>query len=544
MAAKQTFVIVGASLAGAKAAETLRDEGFEGRVVLIGAEPERPYERPPLSKDYLRGEADAKPYVHDESFYAERQIELRTSTAVERIDPSAREVALAGGETLGFDRLLLTTGAEPRRLRLPGADLDGVLYLRTIEDSEAIRARIDAGGRLVAIGAGWIGAEVAASARQRGCEVTILELAQVPLERVLGPELGAIYRDIHIDHGVEFVGGAAVEAIEGEGKVQAVRLAGDRRIEADFVVVGVGVTPRVELAEAAGLALDNGIAVNERLRTSADDVYAAGDVASAHHPFYGTRIRVEHWANALNQGPAAARNMLGKDEPYERIPYFFSDQYDVGMEYSGYATSWEEVVFRGDPASREFIAFWLKGGRVVAGMNVNVWEVTEQIQALIRSGERVDVARLRDPDLPLQELTSRRALGGPGRSGAVGSLKGLVAQGAGLARPLTKLAAQGAGFPWRFARGRLLPADATPASELAKGEARVLQVDGEKLAVHRDDQGSLHTVSAICTHLGCVVDWNDAEQRWDCPCHGSRFDHEGHVLRGPARRDLKRRELP
>jgi 3-phenylpropionate/trans-cinnamate dioxygenase ferredoxin reductase subunit len=402
--AKQTFVIVGASLAGAKAAETLREEGFDGRVVLVGAEDERPYERPPLSKDYVRGEADAKPYVHGEAFYSENEIELRGSTTVERIDPGAREVSLVGGETLAFDRLLLTTGAEPRRLHVPGAELDGVLYLRTIADSEAIRERIGAGGRLVTIGAGWIGAEVAASAKQRGCEVTMLAGGRLPLERVLGAELGRVYRDIHADHGVEFVGGASVEAIEGSGRVAAVRLAGDRRIEADFVVVGVGVTPRTGLAEAAGLELDNGVAVDEHLRTSADNIYAAGDVANAGHPFYETRIRVEHWANALNQGPAAARNMLARGEPYDRLPYFFSDQYDVGMEYSGYATDWDEVVFRGDPESREFVAFWLAQGRVVAGMNVNVWDVNEQVQALIRARRPIDRARLTDPGTPLEEL--------------------------------------------------------------------------------------------------------------------------------------------
>jgi 3-phenylpropionate/trans-cinnamate dioxygenase ferredoxin reductase subunit len=400
----QTFVIVGAGLTGAKAAETLRDEGFDGPVVLIGAEAERPYERPPLSKDYLRGEAEAKPYVHDEGFYAEHDIELRTSTAVERIDPAKAEVSLAGGETLRFDRLLLATGAEPRRISLPGADLDGVLTLRTIEDSEAIHARIESGGRLVTIGAGWIGCEVAASARQRGCDVTILDMARLPLERVLGAELGAIYRDIHADHGVRFIGEAAIEAIEGDGTVTAVRLAGGRRIEADFVVVGIGVEPRTELAEAAGIATGNGILVDEQLQTSAPGVFAAGDVANAEHPFYGTRIRVEHWANALNQGPVAARNMLGRAEPYDRIPYFYSDQYDVGMEYAGHATAWDEVVFRGDPEGREFVAFWLQDKLVLAGMNVNVWDVNEHIQELVRASRPVDVRRLTDPDVPLEDV--------------------------------------------------------------------------------------------------------------------------------------------
>jgi 3-phenylpropionate/trans-cinnamate dioxygenase ferredoxin reductase component len=402
----ETFVIVGASLAGAKAAETLRDEGFDGRVVLIGAERERPYERPPLSKDYLRGEADDKPFVHDESYYADNEIDLRTGIEVTRIKPEASRVQLSGGEALAFDRLLLTTGSEPRRLPLPGTDLDGVHYLRTVEDSDAIRRRIDAGGNLVTIGAGWIGAEVAASARQRGCDVTIVEMTELPLERVLGRELGTIYRDIHLDHGVEFIGGAAVEAIEGDGTVAAVRLAGDRRIAADFVVVGIGIQPRVHLAAEAGLEVADGIACDAHLRTSAPNIYVAGDAAAAFHPHYGQRIRVEHWANALNQGPAAARNMLGREESYARIPYFFSDQYEVGMEYSGFAAQWDRIVFRGDPESREFIAFWLEGDRVVAGMNVGVWDVTGPIQSLIRDRVPVDRDVLADPDTPLEELVT------------------------------------------------------------------------------------------------------------------------------------------
>jgi 3-phenylpropionate/trans-cinnamate dioxygenase ferredoxin reductase component len=404
MPADQTFVIVGASLAGAKAAETLRDEGFDGRVVLIGAEPERPYERPPLSKDYLRRETTDKPYVHDDGYYEDNDIDLRTSTEVESIHPDSSEVALAGGERIGYDRLLLTTGAEPRRLDVPGSDLDGILYLRTTSDSDAIAERIEAGGRLVTIGAGWIGAEVAASARMKGCEVTVLEMASLPLERVLGPELGAIYRDIHTEHGVELLTDTALESFEGSGAVESVRTADGRSIEADFVVVGVGVTPRTQLAEAAGLKIENGIVTNELLETSAPGILAAGDVANARHPLYGEPIRVEHWANALHQGPAAARNMLEMNTPYDNVPYFFSDQYDVGMEYAGYATKWDEVVFRGDVDAREFIAFWVADDRVIAGMNVNVWDVTDDIQALIRSKATVDRDRLADPDAPLAEL--------------------------------------------------------------------------------------------------------------------------------------------
>jgi 3-phenylpropionate/trans-cinnamate dioxygenase ferredoxin reductase component len=405
MSTSQTHVIVGASLAGAKAAETLRDEGFDGRIVLIGGEAERPYERPPLSKDYLRGEAGRdKVYVHPEGFYAEREIELRLGSTAVSLDTDTREVELDDGTRLGYDRLLLTTGSEPRRIPVPGAELDGVLYLRTVEDSDALRARLDQGGSVVVIGAGWIGCEVAASARQRGLEVTVLDPLGAPLERVLGPELGAIYRDVHTDHGVRMVMETGVEALEGDGRVERVRTSDGELLDCDFVVVGVGVEPRTRLAAEAGIGVRDGVAVDAQLRADAADVFAAGDVASAHHPFYGEPIRVEHWANALNQGPAAARNMLGQAVPYERLPYFFSDQYDVGMEYSGFARSWDRVVFRGDPSSREFIAFWIAADTVVAGMNVNVWDVNDAIQSLIRARVPVEDRGLADPDVPLEEL--------------------------------------------------------------------------------------------------------------------------------------------
>jgi 3-phenylpropionate/trans-cinnamate dioxygenase ferredoxin reductase subunit len=406
MAAERTFVIVGAGLAGAKAAETLREEGFDGRIVLLGTESERPYERPPLSKEYLRGEAEAKPYVHPEAFYAENEIELRTSTTATGVDPGASTVTVGEGERLPYDRLLLTTGAEPRRLSVPGAELDGVHYLRELADSDALGDHLARGARVVVTGAGWIGAEVAASARQRGCEVTIVAMGSVPLERVLGGEVGAIYRDIHTDHGVRFLGDTRLEAFEGAGRVERVHTSGGDAIEADLVVVGVGVAPRVELAESAGIEVENGILVDEHLHSNIPGVFAAGDVANAHHPLFGQRIRVEHWANALEQGPAAARSMLDREVPYEEVPYFFSDQYEVGMEYGGYATSWDEVVFRGDVEGREFIAFWLEGGRVVAGMNVNVWDVNERIRELVRSRMPVDAERIADPDVPLEELAS------------------------------------------------------------------------------------------------------------------------------------------
>jgi 3-phenylpropionate/trans-cinnamate dioxygenase ferredoxin reductase subunit len=405
VATPSSIVIVGASLAGAKAAETLRDEGYDGRLVLVGEEPERPYERPPLSKDYLRGEVERdKAYVHEAGLYEERGIELRTGTAVAAVDAAAHTVTLAGGESLSWDRLLLAVGAEPRRLDVPGADLEGVLYLRTLADCERLRAALGAGGRVVVVGAGWIGSEVAASARTLGLDVTLLERVDVPLEHVLGPAMGGFYADLHRERGVDLLTGVAVEAFEGAGRVERVRLAGGRTVDCATVVVGVGVAPRTALADAAGLAVDNGVLVDATLQASAPDVYAAGDVANAEHPFYGRRVRVEHWANALNQGPAAARNMLGAGQPYERLPYFFSDQYDVGMEYTGLASGTDRVVTRGDVPGREFIAFWMADGRVVAGMNVNVWDVTGPIQALIRSRAQVDVARLQDPDVPLEDL--------------------------------------------------------------------------------------------------------------------------------------------
>jgi 3-phenylpropionate/trans-cinnamate dioxygenase ferredoxin reductase subunit len=400
-----TFAIVGAGMAGGKAVETLRDEGFDGRVVLVGAEPERPYERPPLSKDYLRGEQErAKVYLQEEGWYAEHDVELRTGVTVERLDLAQRSVVLTGGESIAYDALLLATGAEPRRPPIPGADLDGVHVLRTLADSDALRAVLDRGGRLAVVGGGWIGCEVAASARQRGLDVTVIEPAELPLLRVLGPELGAFYRDVHAEHGVRLALGTGVEAIEGSGRAERVRTSDGATIDCDAVVLGVGVTPRTALAEGV-LDVDNGILVDASLRASVDGVYAAGDVANHDHPLLG-RVRVEHWANALEQGPTAARAMLGQDVVYDRVPYFFSDQYDVGMEYAGLSEPGDEVVLRGDPATREFVAFWLRDGRVTAGMNVNVWDVNEHIQELVRSRATVDRARLVDPDVPLETLVA------------------------------------------------------------------------------------------------------------------------------------------
>jgi len=404
---KQTFVIAGASLAGAKAAQELRERGFDGRVVLIGTEPERPYERPPLTKDYLRGESEReKAYVHAADYYEQHEIELMTGTTVTAIDLDASTVKLDGGRELAYDRLVLTTGSEPRRIEVPGAELDGIYYMRSLADCDVLRRRLDDSGRVAVVGAGWIGSEFAASARQLGLDVTVIDPLALPNERIFGAEVGGFYRDVHVQHGVEMLLGQGVEAFEGDGAVGRVRTSGGKVVECDFAVVGIGITPRTGLAADAGLAVDNGVVANERLETSAPGIFAAGDLASAWHPFYEHHIRVEHWANALNQGPAAARAMLGEDVSFDRIPYFFSDQYDVGMEYSGYATSWDEVVFRGDRGAGEFIAFWLSDGRVVGGMNVNVWDVNQHVQELIRSRRQIDVAALTDVDTPLDSLVT------------------------------------------------------------------------------------------------------------------------------------------
>jgi 3-phenylpropionate/trans-cinnamate dioxygenase ferredoxin reductase subunit len=399
---QDAYVIVGASLAGAKAAEALRAEEFAGPVVLIGAETELPYERPPLSKDYLQGKsAREKIYVHPEQWYREHDVDLRLGVTVTAIDPAAHQVTLAGGSAQPYRKLLLATGSAPRRLPVPGGDLDGVVYLRTASDSDRIKAALESASRVAVIGAGWIGLETAAAARVAGAEVTVLEVAELPLLRVLGPEAAQVFADLHRDHGVDLRLGIGVAEITGtQGRATGVRLTDGAQVDADLVIVGVGIAPNTQLADAAGLQVADGIVVGADLRTSDPDIYAAGDVASAFHPLLGKHIRVEHWANALNQPQAAARSMLGQPVSYERVPYFFTDQYDLGMEYSGYVEpgGYAQVVFRGDTAGREFVAFWTDpGGRVLAGMNVNVWDVTDDIQALVTSGRPVDLDALRDP---------------------------------------------------------------------------------------------------------------------------------------------------
>ncbi|MEH0421153.1 NAD(P)/FAD-dependent oxidoreductase [Streptomyces sp. B21-083] len=410
MAAHTEFVIVGAGLAGAKAAQTLRDEGFNGPLVVLGEESERPYERPPLSKGYLLGKQERDTvFVHPSQWYTDHQVDLRLGTTVTAIDPDAHEAVLADGSRLGYAKLLLTTGSSPRRLLVPGADLDGVLYLRRLADSDRMKEAFASSSRIAVIGAGWIGLETAAAARTTGVEVTVLEAGELPLLRVLGREVARIFADLHTEHGVDLRCGAHVAEITGEdGRVNGVLLADGSRIEADAVIVGIGITPNTSLAQTAGLQIDNGIRVDAHLRSSHPDIYAAGDVANAAHPLLGRHIRVEHWANALNQPQVAARAMLGQDVSYDRLPYFFTDQYDLGMEYTGYVEpgGYDQVVVRGRSDTREFIAFWLAEGHVLAGMNVNVWDVTDPIRTLVTSGQAVDTKKLADTDVPLTDLLS------------------------------------------------------------------------------------------------------------------------------------------
>lgn len=408
MPAAESFVIVGAGLAGAKAAQTLREEGFTGNVLLVGSEAERPYERPPLSKAVLLGrEPEDSVYVHDEGWYRDHDITLVTSTSALALDRDDRRVRLSDGSVLRYDRLLLATGASPRRLRVPGANLPGVHTLRTLWDSLALRSQLREGDRhVVVVGAGWIGLEVAAAAREYGNRVTIVEVESTPLHVPLGEEVGTHFAELHRRKGVECVFEDGLFAIRGDGAVDHVTTSRGTELPADLVVVAVGVTPNVELAKAAGLKVDNGVVVDSSLRTTDPYIFAAGDVANGHHPLYHRHIRVEHWANALHGGPAAARSMLGQDVEYNRVPYFYTDQYDLGMEFSGFAEpgTYDRVVYRGDVDTGEYIAFWLAKNHVVAGMNVNVWDVTQDIQALITAGRQIDPSRLTDVKIPLAEV--------------------------------------------------------------------------------------------------------------------------------------------
>jgi 3-phenylpropionate/trans-cinnamate dioxygenase ferredoxin reductase subunit len=402
--ADQRFVVVGGGLAGARAVETLRAEGFEGSLVLVSAERHLPYERPPLSKAVLAGRDDvAVATLHDQSWYAERNVELRLTTTATNLDTAGQNLTLDDGSQIAYDALLLATGSSARRLEIPGSELEGVRYLRTIDDSLALLDRFRSQPRVVIVGAGWIGLETASGAREHGAEVTMIETAAQPLQMVVGAQLGTVFADLHRDHGVDLILSGGVSSFEGDGQVDAVVLADGRRLPADLVVVGVGAQPNLELARNAGLDIDRGVVTDAALRTSDQYVFAAGDIVQWPHPILGEQIRVEHWANANDSGVAAAKAMLGQDVAYDALPFFFSDQYDIGLEYVGYAAPDvdPELVIRGDPASREFMAFWLGDGRLLAAMHMNMWDSLEPVQPLIASRKTLDPKRLADPSIAI-----------------------------------------------------------------------------------------------------------------------------------------------
>lgn len=409
---RTAYVLVGGGLAAAKAIEGIRESDRDGAVVLVAEEDRLPYERPPLSKAALKGEEPMETaFTHDRDWYTEQHVELRLGNPATSLDTDKHELTLADGAVLAYDRLLLATGSTARALKVPGADLDGVLYLRQMQESEALKKRLTEGARLVIVGAGWIGLEVAAAAREAGATVTVIEPQAAPLLAVMGEEVGGWFADLHRSHGVEFRFGEGVERIEGDTSVSGVVTSSGDTVPADAVVVGVGITPNTGLADGAGIAVDNGVVTDPALRTSAEGVWAAGDVANWRSTALETNLRVEHWANAQDGGLAAGRSMAGQDVTYDPIPFFFSDQYDVGLEYAGYVPrgSGAEVVLRGDPSSNEFMAFWVvpqgDGVRVLAGMHVNVWDTIDDVQRLVRDRTVVDRDRLTDPGVPLAELT-------------------------------------------------------------------------------------------------------------------------------------------
>jgi 3-phenylpropionate/trans-cinnamate dioxygenase ferredoxin reductase component len=408
MNTKPSFIIVGGGLAGAIAAQTLREEGFDGRISLLGQETNAPYERPPLSKDYLQGKAERDSiFVHPEQWYAEQAVELRLGTTATSVDPASRTVATDTGAQMHYDKLLIATGSKPRRLGVPGADLDGVYYLRYVEDCERIKIEFARAKRVVIIGAGWIGLETAAAARAAGLDVTLLISGDMPLQHVLGPEVAPTYAELHRSNGVDLRYRTTSAELTGrQGAVTGVILSDGTRIDADMIIVGIGATPRTELAAAAGLKIDNGIVVDQHLRTSDPDIFAAGDIAHTYNPRLGRHIRIEHWANARRQGVVAAKAMLGQDAVDVRPSYFYTDQYDLSMEYTGDIgpAGYDRVIFRRYAGPREVIVFWLYEQRIQAGMNINVWDVAENIERLIQSARPIDADDLTDPAIPLTSL--------------------------------------------------------------------------------------------------------------------------------------------
>ena len=404
-AKKERYVVVGASLTGATAAATLREEGFDGEVVLIGSEPTFPYERPPLSKSFLRGESTIQEaMVRPEAFYADNRIETRFGTTVVAVDGAGKTLTVAGGDPVSFDKLLIATGARNRRFPIPGIDLEGVLDLRTLGDAAAIRAEMLPGRRVVMAGMGFIGSEVTASLRQRGLEVHVVAGGKAPLDRVLGEDVGRVIEGIHRDHGVEMTFDDQVASFEGDDRLRTVRSASGLSLSCDFAVLGLGVEPVVGFLDGSGIEVDDGVVVDEHCRASVDGVFAAGDVANHYHPIYGRRIRVEHWDNARRQGRAAALNMLGRDTPYDEIHWFWSDQYEHTIQYAGYHREWDDLVIRGSLESRSFAGFYMLDGRVQAVVSVDRPADVQDAMGIIRAGGMADPAKLRDEAVSLASL--------------------------------------------------------------------------------------------------------------------------------------------
>jgi 3-phenylpropionate/trans-cinnamate dioxygenase ferredoxin reductase subunit len=405
----ENFVIVGGGLAGATAAETLRSEGFDGTIQIIGKEAHLPYLRPPLSKEYFTGKAERDTiFVHPAEWYSERDIDVDAGSLVVGLNADEHRVTLEDDRVVPYDRLLLATGSSARRSAARGADAAGIHYLRTVDDSEALRAALAKGGqKVVIVGAGWIGLEVASAARGYGNDVTIMGMEKIPLQGPLGEEIGTVFQEVHEANGVKFLLPRSIREFEVQmGHVTGVFTDAGELLPATVVVVGMGAIPNTQVAEKAGLTVDNGLVVDEHLAASSRDIFGAGDIANAYHPVIRRRMRNEHWANAIGTGKVAALSMLGAKAVFDEIPYFYTDQFDLGMEYSGYPplTVGASVVIRGDKAAREFLAFWVADGIVVAGMNLNVWDVNETVQKLIRAAHVVDVAKLGDPSVDLESL--------------------------------------------------------------------------------------------------------------------------------------------
>ena len=405
-----TVAIVGASLAGSSAAATLREEGFDGRVVLIGAEPQLPYDRPPLSKNYLRGVTPfEKTLLRPADFYRERDIEMRLGTTVTRVDAEKRTVALHDGERLEFDQLLIATGGKNRRFPIPGIDLPGVYDLRTVADADRIREAMARGGRAVVVGMGFIGAEVAAAMRQSGLDVVAIEPFKTPLYRALGEEIGRVVEGLHRDNGVEMILDDAVTAFEGAGKVERVVTRNGRRIDCSLAVFGLGIEPATELVAGTPVRVDNGIVVDDQCRTNVPGIFAAGDVANHYHPVCGRQMRVEHWQNGVKQGAAAARSMLGRGQPYDEVHWFWSDQFDANIQYAGFHAAWDQIVVRGSLESRKFLAFYLTGGRVESVVAINQGRDMRRTFPIIKARTAVDPASLADPNVDLRTLAPATA---------------------------------------------------------------------------------------------------------------------------------------